>query len=493
MGCVNGFAFNGHRSVLWHEREYGIPMGKYKALARNAAIISIGTILSKLVAFFMVRFYTGMLTPAQYGTGDLLITAVSLLMPFVSFGIGDGVFRFLPEYPDDAKSVFSIGIYTVTAGIAVLAALLTLMHWAGILQEYVPLLAFMVLSACYHSVCTQYVRASGNTVLFAEQGLLNTLLVVALNLLLLTVFRLGVAGYVLSVGLADLLSALFLIVAQRLWRYMTVHPNRELLKKMLHYSVPLIPTTVFWWITSVSDRYMISAMLGQDANGIYTVANKLPTMLTLLSGVLMQAWQYSAVSEAKSSPKEQAEFYSNVWLALLSALFLTCSAMVALTKIEIRLLADSSYGAAWLYMPVLCTAMLFCSFNSFMGSVYTVTQQSKLSLWTSLLGATINIVLNLLLIPSPLGIQGAALATLVSYLVVFLVRAENVRHFIAFRLFKKELLLSTVILIVQITFICFALPGWKGVQLVAIASIFLIGRMQIAGKISSFRTHTVDN
>ena len=98
-------------------------MGKYKELAHNTIIISVGTLLSKLVTFFMVRFYTGVLTPAEYGTGDLIITTVSLLMPFVSFGISESVFRFLPEYPNEKKSIFSIGIYTVSAGVILSAVL----------------------------------------------------------------------------------------------------------------------------------------------------------------------------------------------------------------------------------------------------------------------------------------------------------------------------------------------------------------------------------
>lgn len=322
-------------------------MGRYRTLARNTVIISAGTLLSKLVTFFMVRFYTGVLSPAEYGTGDLLITTVSLLMPFVSFGISDGVFRFLPEYTRGKNSVFSIGIYMVTAGTVLLVVLLPILGLAPGVRGYLPLLAFMTIAACYHSVCEQYVRASGDTMLFAEQGLLNTLLVVTLNILLLTVLPLGVTGYVLSVGLADCLSTGYLVCKRRLWRRLTRHPDRKLLRKMLRYSIPLIPTTVFWWITSVSDRYMISAMLGSEANGIYTVANKLPTMLTLLSGVLLQAWQYSAVSEAKSSLREQVSFYSNVWLALLSALFLVCSGMIALAKVEIRVLADAAYYEAW--------------------------------------------------------------------------------------------------------------------------------------------------
>lgn len=462
-------------------------MGKYKALVRNTAILSIGTLLSKLVTFFMVRFYTGMLAPTEFGTGDLLITTVSLLMPFVSFGISEGVFRFLPEYPRAKKSIFSIGIYTVTAGGLVLAALLPLLHLVGSFAGYLPLLAFLTMAACYHSVCEQYVRAEGDTVLFAKQGLLNTLLVVTLNILFLTMFHLGVMGYVLSVGLADSACTAYLVLKRRLWRRLTRRPNRKLLRKMLRYSIPLIPTTVFWWITSVSDRYMISAMLGSEANGIYTVANKLPTMLTLLSGVLMQAWQYSAVKEARSSLQEQASYYSNVWLGLLSALFFVCSAMVALAKVEIRILADAAYFEAWRYTPVLCAAMLFCAFTSFMGSVYTVKRRSGLSLGTSLLGAGVNIALNALLIPSPMGIQGAALATLASYVVVFLVRAGNARRLIPFRLFKKELLFCTIILTVQILFISFGWAGWQIVQVGACGMIFLIVRKQIIGKIRAFR------
>ena len=195
-------------------------MGKYRSLARNTAILSVGTLLSKLVAFFMVRFYTGVLSPAEYGIGDLLITTVSLLMPFVSLGISEGVFRFLPEYPGAKKSVFSIGIYTVAAG-------------------------SLLLAACCHCVCEQYVRAEGNTLLYAKQGLMNTLLVVSLNILLLTVFRLGVTGYALSVGTADLLCTLYLVLRRRLWRFLTRRPDRRLLRKMLRYSIPLIPTTVF--------------------------------------------------------------------------------------------------------------------------------------------------------------------------------------------------------------------------------------------------------
>lgn len=58
---------------------------------------------------------------------------------------------------------------------------------------------------------------------------------------------------------------------------------------MLRYCIPLIPAAIFWWIMGVSDRYMVNWFLGSDANGIYSVAYKIPTILTILAAVFMDA------------------------------------------------------------------------------------------------------------------------------------------------------------------------------------------------------------
>ena len=67
---------------------------------------------------------------------------------------------------------------------------------------------------------------------------------------------------------------------------------------MLTYCVPLIPTAVFWWIMGVSDRYLVKWFVESDANGIYAVAYKIPTILTILATVFMDAWQLSAIAES---------------------------------------------------------------------------------------------------------------------------------------------------------------------------------------------------
>ena len=86
------------------------------------------------------------------------------------------------------------------------------------------------------------------------------------------------------------------------------------------------------------------------------------------------------------------------------------------------------------------------------------------------------IILNLILIPGPLGIQGAAIATCASYLVVFLIRAADVRRFIPFKLYTLGIIENCVILAVQILFMVLELPGWVAVQIIGLAVMLWLNR-----------------
>lgn len=448
-------------------------MNKYKTLASNTMLISVGTFGSKLLVFFMVRFYTGYLTPSDYGTADLITQTANLLFPLISLGITDGVFRFAIDKKGARSSVLTTGLYTITAGSILFVAIVPLLRFVPGFDGYIWLIALFTMASCYHALCAQYIRGTGNTMLFAFQGIINTALVIGLNILFLAVFSLGITGYVLSVAIANLICTAFLILKGKLWRHLVWIPKRGMLHQMLRYSIPLIPTTVFWWITSVSDRYMVSAFLGIGANGIYAVAYKIPTILTILSTVFMEAWQFSAVTEAQGDKSEHILFYSKIWSAFQAAMFVSAALVIAFSQAEIRLLATDGYYSAWNYIPLLSAAMVFASFSTFMGSVYVVTKKSTLSFWTAMAGAVLNIILNLLLIPSSLGIQGAAVATFTSYFAVFVIRAVSSRRLIPFRLYTGGIIINSTVLAVQITFILCQFPMWRLAQAAGVLLILL--------------------
>ena len=346
---------------------------KYKTLLSNTFLISLGTFGSKLLTFVMVRFYTGVLTPADYGTADLIMQTANLLLPLVSLGITNGVFRFALDRKEQRRSIFTIGFYTILVGSLILLAALPLLSNSESLREYTLLIGVYTLASCLHSLCAQYIRAEGKTALFAVQGIINTALVIGFNITFLLVFRMGVFGYVMSVVAADGICTLFLVLREKLWKLWLPKPERQLWNAMLRYSIPLIPATIFWWITSVSDRYMVAYFLGTDANGLYAVACKIPTVLTLLSTIFMEAWQFSAIQEATGDREVHIRFYTQVWSAFLAVMVMAGSVIIVLCRLEIRMLSTQQYYEAWKYIPTLSMAMVFSAFSSFMGSVYVVT------------------------------------------------------------------------------------------------------------------------
>ena len=447
-------------------------MNKYQTLAANTILMSAGTFGSKLLVFLMVRFYTGYLTPAEYGTADLITQTANLLIPLVSLDITDAVFRFAAERRGGRTEAFSVGLRVITLGSAGLLLVIALLQGVPAVRAYGFLLASFVIASCCHALCAHFVRARGNTALFAAQGLFNTDLFIGLNVLFLAVFHWGIRGYVLST-VANLITTGLLVFRARLWRYAGLAPRRGLRRQMLRYCIPLIPTAVFWWIMGVSDRYMVKWFLGSDANGIYAVAYKIPTILTILATVFMDAWQLSAIAESDGDRQAHLRFYGRIWDAFASAVFLGAGGIIALSPLLIRLLAEESYYSAWQYIPVLTLSMAAAAFSNFMGSVYVVTKQSKASFWTSLVGAGSNIVLNLWLIPQ-IGLQGAA-ATFLSCLAVFLIRLVNARQLLPFSLSGRKLALGVGILLLQTLFLLFRWPGWLPVQIAGLLALLLLG------------------
>lgn len=449
-------------------------MNKYKTLFSNTLLISLGTFGSKLLVFLMVRFYTEYLTTSDYSTADLITQTANLLFPIISLGITEGVFRFALDSDADRKSVFSFGAGAITVGALMFAVIVPLLGLVKSFEGFVWLIVVYTMASCYHALCSQYIRAIGNTALFALQGIINTILVIVLNIIFLTVCDLGVTGYVLSVVLADSICTVFLVLKEKLWKQITLKPNKAILPPLLKYSIPLIPTTVFWWITSVSDRYMVTGFIGSEANGLYAVSYKLPTLLTLVSTVFMQAWQFSAVVESEGDREEHIKFFGEIWRSFQAVMFLAGSAVIAFAKPVMKILTAEEFYGAWEYVPVLSIAMVFTALTSFMGTVYVVNKKSVISFLTALLGATVNIVLNLILIPSSLGVQGAAIATVTSYVIVFIVRAANSRKYIKFKLYTPYIIINSVIVSLQTVTMLLNFKYWAVIQVVCIIALLTV-------------------
>ena len=404
---------------------------KYARLLANTAVFTVGKLLSKLLTFFMISLYTSCLTEAEFGTAELITNMANLLIPLACVGISEGIFRSAAARDGDKEAFFTNGLLVYGIGSVVFLCLCPILGLFPRFAGSVWLIAAYVVVANLHTVVSQYLCAIGRTKLFAGQGILNTALVIGLNILFLPVLDYGVTGYVCSIILADLLTTVFLIAMTRLWR--AVKPrtvSRRTVKTMLRFCLPLVPTTIFWWITGVSDRYMVAAMVSEEVNGLYAAAYKIPNLLIYAISIFDSAWKLSV--SAEDDPAACAAFYSKVWRAYTTLAFIGGGCLILASHLCARILFAAAYEEAWVYIPTLTFATVFTALCTFLGSVYFASRKTMGSMLTAMAGAALNVALNLTLIPT-FGAMGASVATFASYFAVCLLRLVTGRRLIPFK------------------------------------------------------------
>lgn len=422
---------------------------RYQRLLNDSIIIAIGNFSTKLLWFFLVPLYTNVLTTEQYATADLISNLVTLLIPFFTLCITDALFRFLLEDNRKQNEMLLLSYTVINIGFFLLILLSAiLMRFYD--KYYILAFLFLYLTTAYKSLFLQFIRAKRKIKLYSFSSVFGAFLLIIFNLLFLMIFRMGVLGYILSFVLSDIIVLIIIIILDReqIGFKKIKRVNKHLLKSMLAYSIFLIPNSAAWWLANVSDRYFLLVLCGSGITGIYAAATKVPAIINVLSTIFQQAWQISSVDEYKSTDKNK--YYSIVFNIYSSFLFIGCSGVILFTPIISKFLLAKEFYIGWVYTPILVLAALFSSFSYFFGTFYTVVKKNSMVMTTTILGAGVNIILNIIFI-KPFGAYGAALTTLVSYFLVFIIRYIDTKKFVKIDLNIMDFVISTLFLFIQST------------------------------------------
>ena len=193
---------------------------------------------------------------------------------------------------------------------------------------------------------------------------------------------------------------------------------------MLKYSVPLIPNGLSWWINTSSDKFFITYFFGVGASGLYTVAYKIPSLLTTVTQIILNAWQISAVEDFGTEKAKR--FFTKIYNYYFTLTLSLVSIIVVLTKIISRILFQDEFYDAWIFVPLLMAAYFFHDLSAFVATIYTTAKKTKMLSYTTIIGAVINIILNFYLIPKG-GALAAVITTLISYFIVWIIRLLHSR------------------------------------------------------------------
>ena len=416
-----------------------------KGLIKNTMYLSLGTFVPKLFAFIITPLLTGNLTKPELGQYDLINTLVSLLLPAATLQMSSAAFRYLIDERGNLSNIKRIvtSIYTFVSLTTICTAGLFYAFYGKTMGINGILVCLYFVADMYLKTTGQIMRGLGKYSLYSKSAIISSFVNLILLITLIGGYFLpnyGLTGVIISLISSVSCSTLYLLIKGNIFQYISISGfSKDYTKRMLAYSWPMVPNNLSGWVLRLSDRLVILAFLGIEANAVYSVANRMPALISTMQNVLISAWQENASIAAKDNDKE--EYYSQMCDWIFRLLFGIAAVVISASPILWKLLIRGDYEEAYYQLPVLYIGMLVACMSSVIGGIYIAYKKTVNVGISTTIAAVINLSIDLLTIKA-IGIWAGSISTLISYLVLMIYRMINVQKFqkIAFK--KNTLILG---------------------------------------------------
>lgn len=424
-------------------------MSRESKLAKNAIILSFGTIMPQLATIITLPILTGYLTKSEMGTYDLVTVLVSLILPAATIQIQTAAFRFLIDSRDNEEEISSIitniVAFTIPTSLATLVVLFFCLPTDHISNRVWICLYFF--ADILYNTCRQICRGLGNNAAFS----ISTIIVSLGKMLFLVVFvyilRWGLLGTLVSMFIASFFSLFFLLLKANIYRYFALKKiSKSIIKELLRYTWPMVPNGMSAWVMKLSDRLVVTAFMGVSANAIYSVANKIPNILQIVQHTFTLAWQENASIASKDQDAEK--YYSNMHRCIFDLTVGFVGLLIAATPLLFRILIRGDYEEAYYQMPVLFIGVFFLSMSTFLGGIYVAYKKTKSVGLTTTFAAVINLIVDLVAIKH-IGLYAASGSTLIAYIVLYIYRLIDCQKIVRIKVCWAHSIAAFLIIVVE--------------------------------------------
>lgn len=417
-----------------------------KILPNNEKVFlySFGNILPKFISFATIPLFSFFLSKKDIGTYDLLLGSISLFIPIITFQLGDAYYRWMCKYGKSANNskdilktvivftFYSHLIFSCTLYILIKSIEINFPIW------FLPVIFSSSIITLFQFVA----RAYNNIKIYSASGIINSAGIISFSTIYFFSINSSLNGIIYSYFLSNILTLFYLVIKLKL--YQKIHfgnYNHAILKELLFFSIPLIPNALSWWLVSISNRYIIAIYMGVEANGLYAVASKIPSILFIFNSVFLLLFQDIVFNNLNKENDESyySEFFSKVFTLQISLSIV----IIAFSKILTKILFSTIYLETYKIVPIILLGVLLTNFSAFWGIFYLEKKKTIGILTTSLLGAIINIFFTYLMIEK-LGLYSAALGTVLGFITILLIRIKQMREYIKIK-FNYTLIISLFI------------------------------------------------
>lgn len=434
-------------------------MNKFRLFIGNFLVYGLGGVVSKIIPLLMLPVITRLMPDSTYfGISDLSNTVVSFASALAVMGMYDAMYRMFFEEDNEnyKKNVCSTAlIFTLVTSIIIFIVMI-------LTKDIIAQYFFSSEKYCYVVYLSAIASLVGatNSIISAPTRMQNKRKIFLITNIVTPLISYGIAipllvngYYIIALPLSSMISNILMEIAFGILNRNWFHLSKldfKLLKQLLVIAVPLLPNFLIYWVFNSSDKIMITNLLNVKDAGIYSVGSKLGHASQLIYTAFAGGWQYFAFSTMNEDGQVKTNSLIFEYLGVVSFIM---TGLICAWSFEIyKVLFTQEYLRGYIIAPYLFLAPLLQMLFQVASNQFLVIKRT----WPNILilsgGAVINVILNFVLIPI-LGIEGAALATLVGYVVSDIV--------CVIVLWRIKLMVVTPRLIFSACTIAIFLIGWR--------------------------------
>lgn len=404
---------------------------KIKSLSKETLIYGTSTIIGRFLNFILVPFYTNVFPPAEFGIVTLVFAYIALLNIFFSIGFESGYFKFASTLEvGDEKENFSLPFFTILANSLVLSAVIFIFsgNIASVIDlkssqyYFIEYSAFILLFDAICLVPFAYLRLHNKPKTFTAVKIINIVTNVAMNFILVLVFKMGLEAVFISNLAASVLT--FLLLLPIVVKNIKFSFNRKLFDELWRFSLPYVPAGLASIMVQVVNRPIMQALTDEATVGIFQANFRLGIFMMLIVSMFEYAWRPFFLNNAKEPDAKQ--IFSKVMTVfvgfgsiVLIVLTFFIDDIIKIPLLYKKHLIGAEYWSGVYIVPIiLLSYLMYGIYINLMAGIY-IEKKTKYLPYITGAGALITVAGNFIFIP-PFGMYGAAVATFLSYFAMML-------------------------------------------------------------------------
>lgn len=407
-------------------------MGKNKKLVKNISFVLIGNIGSKLMGFIMLPLYTRWLSPSDYGVVDTINVYTLLLINVIALDVSDAIFVF-PSNATTEKitKYYSTGFLFQILGslfCAIIFYILSFYPSDSTFFQYIWLVYGCLITSLFQKYSQDFCRGINKMSVFSFTGIIQSISIALFSFLLIPQWNIW--GYVMAMIIANIITFLFTFFYSHSYKYLSVKQFRIAeLKEMLHYSIPIIPSSILWWFVTGINRPLLEQYTGVFFIGLLAVANKFTSIMSMTYNLFQQAWMVTVLEEFKK--EDFSNYFTQMYRNIIILQTFVCFIIIIFSKTIVQFITTEEYYEAWKFIPLISIGVIFSNTSNFIGTLFSASRKSIYIFYTAIISGGSAFLLNFLLIPS-FGLWGACIALVLSQVIGALTRIQYAKKFVTF-------------------------------------------------------------